>query len=390
MKEHRRGQNEGSIFQRKDGRWCGVLSDGFRGGKRKRISFYGTTAKDVQDQMTDEKARIKNGEHQVDASKMGLKEYSANWLKSIEKELKPNTSASYARLLDHHILPALGSKRLRTITRLNVKDLLIEKRKTLAKNTVRLIRATLSAMFAEAVDDGVLSANPAIAHSRRRGAKRGDSMTAAERVKAIRPLSPDELEKVLSTAQESEPEYYPALLTLARTGVQPGEAIALKWDDLNFEKRQVLVERAISAGILGTTKTGTVRKVDLSAELVTTLKALRVERVKQKLKDKWPELPEWVFINGECNPLDESRLRKRFGAIMKDAKVSGHRLYDLRHTFATQLLAVGTPITYVAAQLGHSKPTTTLQWYAHWLPDSGVSFVDSLDAKPKMEEKATA
>jgi integrase len=354
-KSRRRGQGEGTIFQRKDGRWCGMISDGFRGGKRKRIPFYGATAKDVQDAMTDEKARIKNGEHRADASKMGLKEYSASWLKSIEKELKPNTSASYARLLDHHILPALGSKRLRAITRLNVKYLLIEKRKTLAKNTVRLIRATLSAMFAEAVDDGVLSANPAIAHSRRRGAKRGYSMTALERVKAIRPLTPDELDKVLSTAHESEPEYYPVLLTLARTGIRPGEAIALKWDDLNFEKRQVLIERAMSAGILGTTKTGTVRKVDLSGELVAALKALRVERAKQKLKDKWPEMPEWIFINRECNPLDESRLRKRFAAIMKDAKVSGHRLYDLRHGYATQLLMTGAPITYVAAQLGHSK-----------------------------------
>jgi hypothetical protein len=65
---------------------------------------------------------------------------------------------------------------------------------------------------------------------------------------------------------------------------------------------------------------------------------------------------------------------------MKRAGLSGHRLYDLRHTFATLLLAKGVPITYVAAQLGHARPTTTLQWYAHWLPRDSRSFVDALDS----------
>jgi hypothetical protein len=64
---------------------------------------------------------------------------------------------------------------------------------------------------------------------------------------------------------------------------------------------------------------------------------------------------------------------------MKQVGVSGHRLYDLRHTFATMLLAKGAPITYVSAQLGHAKPTTTLQHYAHWLPQDTAGFVDRLD-----------
>src|SRR6266498_3251474 len=61
------------------------------------------------------------------------------------------------------------------------------------------------------------------------------------------------------------------------------------------------------------------------------------------------------------------------------------RLYDLRHTFATTLLAEGAPITYVAAQLGHAKPTTTLQWYAHWLPRGDKRWVDALDADSASE-----
>jgi hypothetical protein len=64
---------------------------------------------------------------------------------------------------------------------------------------------------------------------------------------------------------------------------------------------------------------------------------------------------------------------------MRRAGLSGHKPYDLRRTFRTLLLAKNVPITYVAAQLGHSKPTTSLLWYAHWLPRNDKSFVDSLD-----------
>ncbi len=74
---------------------------------------------------------------------------------------------------------------------------------------------------------------------------------------------------------------------------------------------------------------------------------------------------------------------RRFAKALKRANLSGFRLYDLRHTFATLLLSRGVPITYVSAQLGHAKPTATLQWYSHWLPAPDSNrFVDGLDGTP--------
>ena len=72
-------------------------------------------------------------------------------------------------------------------------------------------------------------------------------------------------------------------------------------------------------------------------------------------------------------------------AVTEVAELTGFRVYDLRHTFASLLLAQGAPITYVAAQLGHSKPTTTLQWYAHWIPSGHERFVDGI-AGPKAKK----
>jgi integrase-like protein len=72
-------------------------------------------------------------------------------------------------------------------------------------------------------------------------------------------------------------------------------------------------------------------------------------------------------------------VEKGFRRGLERAGLPHFRLYDLRHTFASQLLAEGTPITYVSAQLGHARPTTTLQWYARWLPVEDKRLVDSLD-----------
>jgi hypothetical protein len=103
------------------------------------------------------------------------------------------------------------------------------------------------------------------------------------------------------------------------------------------------------------------------------------------------DTPAWVFRTDVGTPLDESRVRKKFAAALKKAQLAGFRVYDLRHTFASLLLAQGAPITYVAAQLGHSKPTTTLQWYAHWIASGQERFVDGLAGPkaPKPKPRAT-
>lgn len=64
-------------------------------------------------------------------------------------------------------------------------------------------------------------------------------------------------------------------------------------------------------------------------------------------------------------------MTKAWRRVLKKVKRPAFRLYDLRHTFAITLLAEGAPLTYVAAQMGHTKPTTTLLWHAHWLPRGG-------------------
>src|SRR5215469_14860572 len=317
-------------------------------------------------------------------------DFANQWLKRLRNSgLKPSTIDSYSRLYNGHIAAAIGPIRLHDLRRIHIKEFLNAKReqisatdgtKKLSKNTVRLIRATLSVILGEALDDELIKINPAAIPSRRRGRKGDGTMSAADRQKAIRPFSDRELAQLLEAASKHDPEYHPLFLLLARTGMRPGEAFALLWTDLNFTKRKILVERAFSDGELGTTKTEGVRNVDMSQELALAITGLYRKREAHAVKSGAGAVGDLVFINRVGNPMDISRVRKRFIRVLKKAGVSGHRLYDLRHTFATSLLAKNAPITYVAAQLGHAKPTTTLQHYARWLPQADAGFVDRLDS----------
>jgi integrase len=302
-------------------------------------------------------------------------EYAEIWLTRASRDLKPRTIKSYRQLLDLHIIPTLGNRRMVDVQRRDVRDLLDEKHEAgLGKNTVRLIRATLSAMFNQAVNvDEIVATNLAMLGRTQRGRKAADA-----RQEVMRPLSEEEMFRFLRVAM-LDPDYGTFFLLLARTGLRPGEAAALQWSDVNFARRELLVERNLSMGQISTTKTGQVRTVDLSRQSAEELAKLYRLRERQALERGWREVPEYVFVNSAGKFLDEHRMRKVFRKLMRRAGISGHRVYDLRHTFATTLLAHGRPLTYVAAQLGHSKPTTTLAWYSRWLPTADKSYVDSLD-----------
>jgi len=373
-------------------------------GKRHRFD---TETKRAAEKLRDQKkAEWQKQQKLVGDPNTTLDAYATLWLAHLPAAgLKPKTIKSYNQLYSSHVKPTLGSIKVRDLRRSDVRALLAAKsdevyRATksqqedpngsateivvehrLSRNTIRLIRATLSGILAAALDDDLIGENVALL-SRRHGSKGAGSVTAPERLKAIRPFTEDELEKILAEASRHEQEYYPLILFLARTGARPGEGLALKWSDLDFANRKALIERAFSSGKLGTTKTGGVRTVDMTRDLTDALRALHVTRERQTLEKKWGAVPEWAFVTSARGcPMDYSKLRKSFVRAMRKAEVSGHTLYDLRHSVASHLLMKGAPITYVAAQLGHSKPSTTLAWYGRWLPQSGNGFIDRLEPR---------
>ncbi len=127
------------------------------------------------------------------------------------------------------------------------------------------------------------------------------------------------------------------------------------------------------------------RTVDLTPALVAILRRHLIVLSVEALRRGWGE-PARLFPNEAGSVFDEGKVAKVFRRGLRRAKLPGFRLYDLRHTYASLLLAAGAPLTYVANQLGHANPATTLRWYGRWVPGSGRRWVDVLDSVVPRQE----
>ena len=162
-----------------------------------------------------------------------------------------------------------------------------------------------------------------------------------------------------------------AMLTLLlRTGMRLGEALALNWADINFEKRIATVSKSwdYKHKKMGQTKTGKTRKVDLTPYSVEVLKKLREETGDFDA--------EPIFVTNEGQRWSDYTVRKQHKQVRLREDVGVH---DLRHSYASVRVAKGHNIVDVSKQLGHAKLSTTVDKYIHWQEGEYKHQVDELD-----------
>lgn len=240
-------------------------------------------------------------------------------------------------------------------------------------------------MLSAAVDDEVLSANPAM----KLGRALGVSPTKIDRQQAVKTkaMTRTQLTAFLGTAEAADARWYPLLLTLARTGMRLGEGLALQiglHDDgyLDFVARAITVARALSDDGLrvDTPKTGEERAVDMSQQLAATLRAHVIARRAEALQvGTTADDRLWLFAERTGGPFDPHNVRRAFSRVLKRAKLPHFTPHCLRHTFASILIAEGKSPAYVQAQLGHKSITMTVDTYGKWLPQGDKAAIDSLD-----------
>jgi integrase len=175
--------------------------------------------------------------------------------------------------------------------------------------------------------------------------------------KKMKVLSPAQVKALLGKAKEQK---YNMLITLAAfTGMRQGELLGLKWEDIDWEAKQIHVQRTFTKGRFFATKTKTSnRRIDLAPTVMTDLKKWKLASGKNELG--------LVFSNEAGQPMNYSNMMNRhFFPALKETGLPRVRFHDLRHTYASIMIEQGENLKYIQSQLGHSSPTVTLNVYAH-------------------------
>jgi integrase len=326
------------------------------------------------------------------AKSPAFKEYADRWISiTVPATCKPSTVASYRDILRVHVEPVFGKRPIDEIDRGSIKEFLMKKKSETrtflvkgkkrrvqgySSSTLQHIRNTISGILNLAMDDCVLTVNPA--HRLGKIMQKKDLRLDAE------PLTREEISVLLETFREHYPAHYPFALTLARTGMRLGEVLALQWGDIDFNGRFITVRRGLSRGKIETPKNGKTRRVDMSRQLTATLLELRRQRHKERrvedLRQDHGEDSELIFMTASQKPLVASHWRSRvFNRALAKAGLRKVRIHDLRHSYASILIQSGESLAYIRDQLGHHSIKVTVDIYGHLAPDGNKAAVDRLD-----------
>ena len=374
----RRGNNEGSIFQSKDGKWIGQVTIGYKeNGKPKRKTFTGKTRAEVATKMSaDLNIVLKNGYKTVCNEKFGT--LFTDWMLVFKRHTIQGRS--FDRLFGHvvrHVIPDLKDFKLEEMN-VNLMQRYINTlyQKNLALDTIRKTKQIISQFFEYAIDNDMMLKNPM---TKIKIQKRDKHIQDDKpRYKAI----PIEIREDLMKALEKSEFLNPLCLTMWCAGLRIGEVLALQWRDIDFERGLIEVNRAITVDV----------KMDVSGKVLErktvigdtkTACSVRVVPMPDKLKealDKWKEnryldgkfvgkdfISNDSLVFGDENG-DVRTYRATDNNFKRFLKREGFGKYLLhfhafRQTFSNMMFENNVNPKMTQALLGHKDVKTTIMNY---------------------------
>ncbi len=358
-KKRQRGNGHGTVAPRKNK--AGKII-GFRGaffgpdGKRRWVSAKTKSEcwRVLRQAMSDADRGVLPG-----PANLSVGQYLESWLGDIEGTIRRHTYEQYRSVVNKHLVPEIGRMKLKQLSRPAIRKLYREKKQTgLSSRTVEYIHVTLHKALKDAAEDGLISTNPA------QGLK-----LPQKDAKETQALSPEQVRALLEAAREDRLE---ALYVVAlHTGLRRGELLALRWNDVDFEKSTLRVDESLDQhGAFHAPKREESRRtVGLTPVALTALKAHRSRQLEERLKvgERWED-NGLVFPNTVGKPMNPSNLyRREFQPLLSKASLGDEdfTFHSLRHTFATTLAERGVHPATAQKLLGHKDIRMTLAIYTH-------------------------
>ena len=383
---------EGSIFARKDkkGKTIGYaveMSMGFKAnGKRDRTRRRAKTYKEALALRTRMANEHLDGRLTIIHAET-VSTYGIRWVREVKaQQVRGSTAADYEARLRREVFPMLGTIRMVDLKPVHVDRWMAALRKAgKSANTVNGARQVLGAMCKHANRTGIIPTNPVLATDPVKRQK-GDPTQVKE------PWSLDEVYKVLREACDDPLDGF--LHVMLHLGLRPGEAMGLRWEDVDLTKRTLTITGTLTdTQVFMPDGQGVVRQVRNDPKTAASRRILPIDEAlaasldRQQMRqavqhvsagERWKDTG-YVFTTSVGTPFSLSNLRKKYQKFLDRIEVRYIRLHDLRHTVARMALDSGNvPIEQASQALGHTRIDTTKQIYAGYVPRYNEKFVAGL------------
>lgn len=275
-----------------------------------------------------------------------LEEIAAKYLDE-RKHLKPSTLQTYREALQY-LLPKYGKQPVNQIDPHELAVFRSELAVRFKPRTVNKITGFLRAVLRYAIQRKMATTDP--------GQYLG---SVAEEASEIDPFTPEELAAAFKAIK---PRYRAYFICAAWTGARPSELMALRWRNVNLEDGFIRIRTARVRGKEGKPKTRTSRR---EIPLFGPAK----KALEEQMGISFSDVNNYVFTSRNHGPFTK-HMDKMWARALKRAGVRHRPPYQLRHTFASLMLAAGETPAYVAKLLGHTTLETLFRHYARWIPNA--------------------
>ncbi|MCQ4021926.1 MULTISPECIES: site-specific integrase [unclassified Ruminococcus] len=353
-----------------------------KGNKRRAEKF-------LRDEL--QKLESKNVSYYSDIT---VAEYFENWLSDIQNEIKPNTYRGYRGNMVNHIIPYFKRKGILLqelkpyqLTEFYKYEATSNSRmsgeKALSPRTIKHHHQNISKALADAVEQGLISVNPASAAKKPRGNQFNASFLNAE-----------QMIKLSSIVKGTSIELPITLCCIY--GLRRSEVLGLKWSHVDFVNGTIWICETLQQGTkkylenlpdcvggnyVSSTKTASSNRTLPMTKLARMVLEAQLEKRKKSmaLLGRGYSANDYVCTFDNGSVITPNYLTRTFHKIIKDSDLPMIRLHDLRHSVASNLLNKGFTVVQVAEWLGHSSSATTLKFYAHIDKTSKIAIAEALD-----------
>jgi integrase len=363
-----RGKGEGTIHKRPNGTWRAQIT--LQG---RRLSKTTKTHREAHQWLREIKNQIDDG-LTYNSTKLTLEQYLDSWLISTKSSIRLSTWLQYETWIRRYIKPHLGKIKVNELRPDQIQTFYNHLLATgVGKWTIRKVHSVLHNALAGAIDDEILTRNPA---TKRKIPK--------EPFKKMNILNDSQVSQLLITVKDTQWE---ALLHLAvSSGMRQMELLGLCWNDLDWVNQTIRVERQLVRSndkciqyAPPKTHYGK-RTIELGAKVIDVLRShyLRQHKNRQHAGDRWVE-NGLIFTTRYGGKIHFRNLLRDFKNVLRKAGLPEIRFHDLRHTAASLMLNHGIPVIVVSSRLGHAKPSITQNVYGHLIPSMHSGVGDMID-----------